>query len=210
MPEPQNTRRRPRGRLLAGLLLGILTAAPPVRADAPAEDMAVARDFFLIADYSSALDRVTSLLRGAALAPEERVEALALEARCHVALGERMEAIDSFCSAIQLVPAWRPELAAFTEAEREAFAKAFDLCGPLEPRTPRVEVAPPNEPAEVSPVAETAAAWASSIPRDRPWYRSPWVLGGVGGVIAGVTILTLGSDDSAPPVPLPGFPPPPE
>jgi len=175
--------------------------------------MGIARDFFLIADYASSLDKVTALLRSDASTTAERIEALELKARCHLALGDRLPAIDSFCSALRDDPAWRPDLAAFTEPERDVFAKAFELCGPLDAPMPRVEslvAADPQEvaPADAAPLPTGALAAARSD--GRPWYRSPWVIGGVGGVLAGVAFLTFGDEDSPAPVPLPDFPRPPE
>lgn len=214
-PAPRNTigGRRLGGRLVV-LLAALWTAVSPVRAQTPEEDLGVARDFFLIADYAAALDKVDVLLRHGSLGPAERIGALELEARCELALGRRIRAIDSFCTALRTSPAWRPDVAEYTDKEREAFAKAFDLCGPLETVVPRGEEEPAPDPATISPPSETgeegARRWAAALNEGRPWYRNPWVLGGVSGVIAGVAILTLGGDETAPPVPLPGFPPPPE
>lgn len=218
MPELPDAGRRPSGRL-AGLLALLpvlvvgLGAPPSARGASVDEELSVARDFFLIADYASALDKLTSILRAGTATPEERLGALALAARCHVALGSRMQAIDSFCSGLQQTPGWRPGLEGFTEAEREAFAKAFELCGPLDAPVPRPEPAPAVDPHLVAPPDRTPEAFGpAALPRSRgrPWYRSPWILGGVGGVIAGVAVLSLGGEDSPPPAPLPDFPPPPE
>lgn len=216
MPEPAVVGGRFPG-LLPGIvaifLAGALGAPEPSRAAPPEEELVVARDFFRIANYAAALDLVRPLLRSGAFAPDDRLAALELEARCHVALGSRMEAVDSFCSALQQSPAWRPDPVAFTDPEREAFAKAFELCGPLDAPVPVVDPLP-KDPLAVAPPDEGPAPPGSSRlraePGGRPWYRSPWLLGGVGGVIAGVAFLSFGEQDSPPPAPLPDFPPPPE
>jgi hypothetical protein len=215
VPELTHQGRRPAGRpsgLLVLLAWSFLSASAPLHAATFDEEINVARDFFLIADYASALDKVTALLRAGAPTAAERIAALELEARCHLALGERTRAIDSFCSALREHPEWRPDLGAFTVAERDAFAKAFELCGPLDAPLPRVESVTVTDPQEIAPADQPPAppgTLAEARESGRPWYRSPWVIGGVGGVLAGVAFLTFGDEDSPAPAPLPDFPPPP-
>jgi hypothetical protein len=213
VPELPDAGRRPSGRLAGLLLVAVLLgAAPSARCAAGGDDLAAARDLFLIADYAAALDRITAVLRAGTAGPADRLAALELEARCQVALGRGTEAIDSFCSGLRQAPAWRPELAEFTEAERDAFSRAFELCGPLDapapPAGPVSAVGPETAP---RPGVEARPAEAPARPAaGRPWYRSPWFLGGVGGVLAGVAYLSLGGEESPPPAPFPDFPPPPE
>ena len=76
-------------------------------------------------------------------------------------------------------------------------------CLALSPSSPRIRRTSPRSTAAPLPAGSLAAARSD----DRPWYRSPWVIGGVGGVLAGVAFLTFGDEETPAPGSVPRLPP---
>lgn len=190
----------------------VALGALPAQAQSPRTELGLARDYFLIADFSSALEKASDLIASGTLELPERREAFVLKARCQVGLRNPAGAVDAFCSALQLEPAWKPALAELTRRERDSFEEAYELCGPLDPVDLDLEIAsaPDTLPEDESPPEKAAAGWPPPVVAERPWYRSALFLGAAGGVVVGLALISLGGEDDSQDVPLPAFPPPPE
>jgi hypothetical protein len=167
--------------------------AAPVSAASPREDLTKAEDYFLVADFATALDRVETLIGGGGLEGGILRDAYVLQARCQVALAHRSAAVDAYCNALRVDPGWRPDADFFTKDEIEVFDQAKGSCsgGTSAPKTSGSGdyLPPPTS-------------------RSKPWYKNWKIVGPVaaGVVILGVVLLSGGGDDEST---LDDFPPPP-
>ena len=157
------------------------------------EALEEAQDYFLVADFNTALDKVNGLLASGDLEGGALRDAWVLKARSELGLGHRSAAVDAYCEALRVDASWRPDPDFFTKDEVAVFEQAKEGCR-LESTTP-----PPITPAPVS--------------AGEPWYKkkSTWYIAG-GVVAAGILVAVLaggGDDETAaePDLPLP--PPPP-
>jgi hypothetical protein len=167
-----------------------LFAVTAQAADREALDQA--QDYFLVADFATALDKVNGILASGDLEGGALRDAWVLKARCEIGMAHRSAAADAYCEALRVEPSWRPDPDLFTKDELAVFEQALASCN-LESTTPP------------SPLPPAAASGAT------PWYKKKSTLLIAGGVVvAGVLVAVLagGSDDSEDPD-LPGPPPPP-
>jgi hypothetical protein len=181
----------------------------PAAAGSGREVLDLARDFYLIADYRTALDRLQAVLDGRELSDEGLLEAHALRARALIGLGRRDSGVSGFCSVLRLEDDWRPGGGIpFTGEELAAFDRAVQLSLPLvTPPPPRARSGPP---VATLPSATPRLGLESASPGGLPWYRRPLVLGAVGGLAAGLLVLVFDEEAPPPPAALPDFPEPPE
>jgi hypothetical protein len=167
-----------------------LLATSARAADREALDQA--QDYFLVADFATALDKVNEVLASGDLKGGALRDAWVLKARCEIGMAHRSAAADAYCEALRVEPSWRPDPDLFTKDELAVFEQARESCN-LEATTPPSPLPPP------------AASGAT------PWYKKKSTLLIAGGVIvAGVLVAVLagGGDDETTPD-LPGPPPPP-
>ena len=165
----------------------------PAHAASPREELTTIEDYFLVADFATALDQVDDLIATGKLEGGTLRDAYVLKARCQVGLGHRSAAADSYCNALRVDPGWRPDPDFFTKDEIEVFEQARGACGDTEGR-PRAsgsgDYLPPPE------------------SRAKPWYKNWKIVAPIaaGVVILGVVLLSGGDDDDEA---LDDFPPPP-
>ncbi|MGQ0722313.1 MAG: hypothetical protein ACT4PE_12195 [Candidatus Eiseniibacteriota bacterium] len=204
------TGRRPRVwlRRLVAVAGTTVVSFPAAAAGTTREALDLAVDYFLVADYRTALERLTGLLDGRGLTDDRLVQAHVLRARSLVGLGRTESAVAAFCSVLRLDGEWRPDPGtALSTGELAAFHRAVPLS--LPPVAP-----PPPHRAELSPVdtpwLEPARLGIGPAQEARSWYRRPLVLGVAGGVAAGVLILVFDEGAADEPARLPDFPEPPE
>ncbi|GJM44415.1 MAG: hypothetical protein DHS20C21_12570 [Gemmatimonadota bacterium] len=178
--------------LAATLNLAILPVAAQA-ADAR-EDLEKAQDNFLIADFSTALTQVTSLIESGDLRGGVLRDALVLAARCEVGLAHRASAVDWFCEVLAVEPSWQPDKDLYTKDEVVVFDQARQSC----------------------PAADTGATspepgFSSRVSASDPWYKNKtyWAIGGGVILVGAILLLAGGGDDEPAPVPLTDFPPPP-
>ena len=181
--------------LVAGLFL--LTTTPAV-AESPRELLTKAEDYFLVADFTQALDQVNDLLQSGDLEGGVLRDAYVLKARCEVALAHRSSAVDAYCRALSVDESWRPDPDFFTKDEIEVFDQAKASCGP------GTEGAPSggdDRPSHLPP----------AMSESKPWYKNWKIVGPVAAVVVvgGILLLSGGDDDSGDPI-LSDFPPPPQ
>src|SRR5262245_7098361 len=145
------------------LNLGVLTR--PAYAADPREELTKAEDYFLVADFTTALAKVDTLLNSGDLSGGTLRDAHILKARCEVGLAHRSSAVESFCDALHVEPGWRPDPDLFTKDELEVFEQAKTSCATTtEPttqpgKTPPTgqQTAPPAPKSGAMPAATTAA-----------------------------------------------------
>ncbi len=209
-------RRPTRARRVSALLvLAVFTSfvtrdlwfAPAAYAASPREELTKAEDYFQVADFSMALQKVNELLKSGDLEGTMLRDAYVLKARSELGLAHKSSATEAFCQAIRVDSAWRPDPDFFTKDEIDAFDAALASCPGGATAPPKAE---PVKPAttQPAPTATTAAAVSES----KPWYKKPLVLGLlIAGVAGGVALAAGGGgdDEGGDPV-LAGFPPPPE
>ncbi len=180
-----------------------LAAPPAAWAASPREELTKAEDYFQVADFATALQKVDALLKSGDLEGSTLRDAYVLKARCELGLAHRSSATDAFCQALRVDGGWRPDPDFYTKDEVEAFEQARASCTPGDATPPR----------ETTPVKERAtkdSAAAAGVSESKPWYKKPLVLGILGAVVVGGVILALsGGDDEGDPV-LADFPPPPQ
>jgi hypothetical protein len=156
------------------------------------EALEEAQDYFLVADFGTALDRVDSLLESGDLEGGALRDAWVLKARCEIGLAHRSAAVDAYCEALRVDPSWAPDPDLFTKDEVAVFEQAREGCTLETTEKP-------------SPMPPPASAGG------QPWYKkkTTWYIAG-GVVAAGIlaAVLAGGSDEETAP-PLAGPPPPP-
>ncbi|NNE44754.1 MAG: hypothetical protein HKN12_11145 [Gemmatimonadetes bacterium] len=201
----------PRRALQAALLAGsAVLLFWTVSSASPSDDIRLARDYYLISDYETALARLGGVISLPDLDPETRVAALVLKARCDVGIGGRQAGVDSFCSVLRLSPSWRPpDHEVYPQAEVAAYQRALDLCGPLTVAYPPVRYIRRGTPVNVV-YPENPDLGLDGMDTSRSWYRNPYVLGAAGGVAASLLFLLLEPAADSPPPALPDFPEPPQ
>jgi hypothetical protein len=188
------------------LLVFVATLSVPALAPVPAaadarDELAKAEDYFLVADFGTALEKVDGLLSSGSLTGDGLRDAYVLKARCELGLVHRSSAVDAFCNALRIDPQWRPDPDFYTTDELEVFGQARETCG----TTGSGPVSPGGTPAPMAPSARAASSGGGA-----PWYTNKGVLAAAGGVVVVGLLLALsggGSDGGA--SPLPGFPDPP-
>jgi hypothetical protein len=156
------------------------------------EGLDQAQDYFLVADFATALDKVNGLLASGDLEGGALRDAWVLKARCEIGMAHRSSAADAYCEALRVEPSWRPDPDLFTKDELAVFEQALASCN-LESTT---------APSPLPPSAASAAA--------TPWYKKKSTLYIAGGVVVAavlVAVLAGGGDDED--TVLPGPPPPP-
>jgi len=193
--------------LTAALFLATTTdlvfLARPAAADAR-EDLTRAEDYFLVADFSTALQKVEALLQTGDLQGSTLRDAWILKARCEIGLGHRSTATDAFCEALRVEPSWRPDPDLYTNDELEVFEQARSSCGGGTGEPVKQESAP-------STTRTEPAMPQMSSGEKKPWYKKPVFLAIGGALVVGGIIAAAGGgggDDGEPD--LPGFPDPPQ
>jgi hypothetical protein len=180
--------------------------APAAFAASPREELTKAEDYFQVADFSTALQKVNELLKSGDLEGTMLRDAYVLKARSELGLAHKSSATEAFCQAIRVDSAWRPDPDFFTKDEIAAFDAARASCpgGAKEP--PKAD---PVKPATTQPAPTTTTA--AAVEESKPWYKKPLVLGILGAAVVGGVVLAMGGgdDDEGDPA-LAGFPPPPE
>ena len=189
------------------LNLGLL-ARPAFAAD-PREELTKAEDYFLVADFTTALAKVDTLLNSGDLSGGTLRDAHILKARCEVGLAHRSSAVESFCDALRVEPGWRPDPDLFTKDELEVFEQARTSCAAsTEPTKPTTPTSQPTTPPAPKSGAMPASAAAES--GGKPFYKKPlFLVLGAAVVAGGVVALAGGGGDESDPD-LPGFPDPPQ
>jgi hypothetical protein len=186
---------------VSALNLGLLTRS--AYAADPREELTKAEDYFLVADFATALAKVDALLSSGDLSGGTLRDAHVLKARCEVGLAHRSSAVESFCDALHVEPGWRPDPDLFTKDELEVFAQAQTSCGATTTPTPEpgTQTTPSTAPSPMPP----------PVGEEKPFYKKPLFLGiGAAVLVGGIVALSGGggSDSSEPD--LQGFPEPPQ
>lgn len=180
----------------------VFFARPAYAADAR-DELTRAEDYFLVADFSTALAKVNALLDGGGISGGTLRDAYILKARCEVGLAHRSSAVEAFCQALRVESSWRPDPDLYTKDELEVFEQAKTSCG--------AGTSEPSKPAEPSKPLDTAKPKPASSGGGKPWYKKPAVLA-VGGalVVGGVVLAMGGGGDDGGESDLPFFPEPPQ
>ncbi len=171
------------------LVVAFLSAICPLPAGASTaealEELKRAEGLFQSARYAGAYDITDQLVRAGGLDGADLRGAYVLRARCQVQLGRTEAAVESFCQALAIEPAWRPVPGFYTTREMNLFEEAHAACS----SDGRPQSAPPGS----------------------AWYAKPWVWIAGGAAVVGVAIVALagGDGDGSPEEPLPEFPNPP-
>ena len=173
------------------------------------EELTKAEDYFLVADFATALTKVEALLDAGDLQGGTLRDAWVLKARCEVGLAHKSSAVEAFCEALRVEPGWRPDPDLYTKDELEVFEQAKASCtgAPAESKPPGTPTTPPPP----SPMPAPMSTGAADAGESKPFYKKPifMVIGGallVGGAVA---LAGGGGDDDDGGTPLPDFPPPP-
>lgn len=178
----------------------------------PREELTKAEDYFQVADFATALQKVDSLLKSGDLEGNLLRDAYVLKARCELGLAHKTSAADAFCEALKVDAAWRPDPDFYTKDEIQTFDQARGNCATGGKDAGKSKDADVKEKKksdakkEGSSDDKSAAAGGES----KPWYKKPLILGLLGAVVVGGVILALGGGgDDGDPV-LADFPPPPQ
>jgi hypothetical protein len=180
--------------LFGALDLGLF--ATTAQAADPREELTKAEDYFLVADFATALEKVTALIDSGDLKGGALRDGYVLAARCEVGLAHRSSAVDYFCEVLRVSPTWQPDADLYTKDEIEVFEQARTTC------------AASSDPTPVDTVEEEPVI-SSRMSQGTPWYKNKTFLLVGGGLVALGVILALsgGGDDG--PGDLSDFPPPP-
>jgi hypothetical protein len=157
------------------------------------DELRRAENHYLFAEFDQALILLAHIIENPKdVAPERLRDAIVLQARCQVGLGNLLRAEDSFCDVLALDPEWRPDPIFFPRTEIEVFESALATCPP--------------------PVAEEPdAVLMPASSTDKPWYMKPVVWAGAAAAVVLAVVLAGGGDDDPDPGTqnLPAPPPPP-
>ncbi|HET9888060.1 MAG TPA: hypothetical protein VFR10_11150 [bacterium] len=164
----------------------------------PREELTKAEDYFQVADFQTALEKVDVLLKSGNLEGTLLRDAHILKARSQLGLAHRSAAVDAFCSALKVDPAWRPDPDFYTNDEVQVFEQARASCSTVKT----------TEPTEKPATTTTQKAAATQVEESKPWYKKPLYLGLIGAALVGGVVLAAGGGDDEDPD-LAGFPPPP-
>ncbi len=180
--------------------LDLVLFARPAYADAR-EELTRAEDYFLVADFTTALTKVNALLDGGGLSGGTLRDAYILKARCEVGLAHRSSAVEAFCNALRVEPSWRPDPDLYTKDELEVFEQAKASCSTTEP---------PAQPSEPSKPIDSRSSAPKAAGGGTPWYKNKAVLAVGGALVVGGVVLAVsgGGDDGE--SDLPFFPDPPQ
>jgi len=188
------------------LLARDLVLAPTASAATPREELTKAEDYFQVADFETALEKVDVLLKSGDLEGTLLRDAYILKARSELGLAHRAAAVDAFCSALKVDSAWRPDPDFYTNDEVQVFEQARASCSTA--KTPEPAQKPLTTTKSEAEKREKAAVTSSS--ESKPWYKKPVFLGVIGAaVIGGVVLAAGGGGDDGGDEDLPGFPGPP-
>lgn len=196
-------RRNPAIRALALFTLGSFLFATldlallPARAHAAdaREELSRAEDYFLVADFATALEQVDSLIDSGDLKGGALRDAYVLAARCEVGLAHRSSAVDWFCEVLRVAPTWLPDADLYTKDEIEVFEQARGTCASSDSGSSGVGRAEPR--------------FSSRVSEGDPWYKNKTYLAIGGGLVAVGVILAVSGGDDDEASPLADFPPPP-
>jgi hypothetical protein len=177
--------------------------ARPARAADPREELTKAEDYFLVADFTTALTKVQALIDSGDLSGGTLRDAYILKARCEVGLAHRSSAVEAFCDALHVEASWRPDPDLYTKDELQVFDQAKSSCGGTSESS--TEGGTPSTPSAMPPPVSSAAAGGGT-----PFYKKPLFLA-IGGavLVGGIIALASGGGSSSEPD-LPGFPNPPQ
>jgi hypothetical protein len=180
----------------------LVILARPALADAR-EELTRAEDYFLVADFATALQKVETLLDSGELSGGTLRDAWVLKARCEVGLAHRSTAVDAFCQALRVEPTWRPDPDLYTKDEMEVFEQARGSCAGGAPAQPTGEQ--PREPSR--PLGERQPEATGG----KPWYKKPaFLLVGGAVLVGGAIALAAGGGGDDGESDLPNFPDPPQ
>ena len=187
--------------LVSAIDLGLLTTT--AAADSARDELTKAEDYFLVADFETALEKVDRLLASGDASGHALRDAHVLKARCELGLARRATAEASFCDALRVDPQWRPDAVLYTTDEIQAFEKAQESC---------FEGWSKGSTRDSASSGQTRSPMPPPSARDdRPWYKKPVFLVAGGVIVAGLVFLLAsgGDDDPPPPDNLADFPDPP-
>jgi hypothetical protein len=175
-----------------------LVFASAAYAATPREELTKAEDYFQVADFQTALEKVDVLLKSGDLEGTLLRDAYILKARSQLGLAHRSAAVDAYCSALKVDPAWRPDPDFYTNDEIQVFEQARASCTAVKT----------TEPTEKPPTTTTQPA-APAVSESKPWYKKPLYLGLIGAAVVGGIALAAGGGGDDEEADLEGFPPPP-
>ncbi|MEZ5065039.1 MAG: hypothetical protein R3B81_09895 [bacterium] len=166
----------------------------PAGAASGREELSAAEDYFLVADFSTALTKVSALIESGDLSGGALRDAWILRARCELASAWRSRAVDSFCAALAIDAGWLPDRDLFTADELNVFDQARSSC-------PDATTTGTTPPSYLPPSSSSGGSW----------YSNKLVWGAVGAAAVAGAVLSLGGgeDGGANRNPLPPLPDPP-
>ena len=109
--------------------MGVLVTS--AAADSVRDELTKAEDYFLVADFETALEKVDAILASGDATGHALRDAHVLKARCELGLARRSSAEASFTEALRVDPQWRPDPVLYTTDELQAFEKAHGPCRKL-------------------------------------------------------------------------------
>lgn len=188
--------------------LNLVALVRPASAADPREELTKAEDYFLVADFTTALAKVDTLLDSGDLSGGTLRDAHVLKARCEVGLAHRSSAVESFCDALRVEPGWRPDPDLFTKDELEVFEQAKTSCAATSEPTKEPGQTPP---ASTAPKSSAMPPPVAAEKEGKPFYKKPLFLGiGAAVVVGGIVALASGGGDESSEEDLPAFPEPPQ
>lgn len=189
-----------------------LVVAPAAWAATPREELTKAEDYFQVADFATALQKVDALLKAGDLEGSTLRDAHILKARCELGLAHRSNAVDSFCQALRVDAAWRPDPDFYTKDEVEAFDQARTTCATGTKDAPKTDTAvKPTTKDKKKDDEKRTTIDMTGVSESKPWYKKPLILGIIGAVVVGGIVLALsGGGDEDAGADLADFPDPPQ
>lgn len=167
------------------------------------EELTKAEDYFQVADFQTALEKVDVLLKSGDLEGTLLRDAYILKARSELGLAHRSAAVDAFCSALKVDPAWRPDPDFYTNDEIQTFEQARASCS-------TTKTTEPAQKPTTTPTDAQKAAAAAPATESKPWYKKPLVLGVIGAALIGGIALAAGGGGDDGEADLASFPDPPQ
>ena len=173
----------------------------------PREELTKAEDYFQVADFQTALEKVDVLLKSGDLEGTLLRDAYILKARSELGLAHRSASVDAFCSALKVDPAWRPDPDFYTNDEIQTFEQARASCSTVKTTEPAPSTTTPT----TTPTGAKPAAATAAVEESKPWYKKPLVLGVIGAaLIGGIALAAGGGGDDGDEADLASFPDPPQ